>query len=53
MQIVNKIAEFELKIARILATLSYHIHPEIVSYIQEANLRDRSFSKFCSMVELN
>ena len=55
MQIDNKIAEFEPEIARILAALSYHIHPEIVSYVQEINLRDRSFfeSLFDGRIELN
>jgi len=43
MQIENRIVEFEPQIARMLAALCYHIHPDIVAYIQHANLRDRPF----------
>lgn len=55
MRIENKIAEFEPEIAKILAALSHHIHPEIVSYIQETNLRDRPFFEnlFDGRIELN
>ena len=37
MKIENKITEHEPAIAKILANLCYHLHPEIVSLVQERN----------------
>lgn len=55
MKLENKITQFEHEIAKILANLCYHVHPEIVSHIQDANAKDRRYFEnlFDGRIELN
>ena len=55
MKLENKIKYFEPEIARILAQLSYHVHPDIVYFIQDRNAEERSYfvSLFRDRVDLN
>ena len=43
MFIENKIDLYEPEIAKILASLCYHIHPDIVATIQERNIKERAY----------
>ena len=43
MKIENKITQFEAEIAKILASICYHVHPDIVSCIQEMNVKERPY----------
>ena len=42
-EITNHVQRYEVQIAQILSNLCYHIHPDIVSYIQEKNEEDFDF----------
>lgn len=55
MKLKNKINYFEPEIAKILAQLCYHVHPDIVSFIQDRNADERSYfaSLFRGRVDLN
>ncbi len=42
MLIENKISLFEKDVAKILSSLSYHIHPDIIKFIQDVNSKEHS-----------
>ncbi|MBW4054505.1 MAG: hypothetical protein HIU83_03700 [Proteobacteria bacterium] len=52
--ITNNVQKYEFQIAQILSNLCYHIHPDIVSYIQEKNEIDFDFFKrlFANLIPL-
>ena len=51
----NKISLFNKDLARILASLAYHISPEIVNYIAEQNKKDFAFFErlFKDKIDIN
>lgn len=45
MKLENNIKNFEQDIAKILSQLCYHIHPDIITYIQEQNVAEYDYFK--------
>lgn len=55
MRLENKIKDFQKDIGVILSQLAYHVHPDIVRYICQQNIKDREYFKdlFSTRIELD